>query len=224
MTSLTTPDGIVRWTISDPASLVAESVAQGDSIQLALNSRQAISYRWADAAARTAQTGMTINSQGYQIDTDMTYRYNGVSWKVWQKSSTAFTPTLSNVTVGATGTNQGWYSVSAGIVKVRGVITLTGAGLAMGTQPTATLPLTPVLIGGSGVGISTPVGTCLLNDAGTRSHNGYVLITSALGSVAVFTAMGTSLSTVSATTVTSAVPFTWATGDQIQYEYSYEAA
>lgn len=80
MTSLTTPDGIVRWTVSDPASLVAESVAQGDSVQLALRTRQLQYYRWADAAARTAQVGMAYGAKGFQVDTGVEYFYDGTSW------------------------------------------------------------------------------------------------------------------------------------------------
>lgn len=37
-------------------------------------------YKWADQAARNAQTGMTEGDIGDQLDTDRIYRYSGTAW------------------------------------------------------------------------------------------------------------------------------------------------
>lgn len=228
MSALTSPDNIVYWTTApiDPASLVAESAAQATSIQNALLTRQGQYYRWTNAAARTAQTGMVYGSKGFQVDTGAEYLYDGANWKLWTKATTAFTPSLTNVTIGASGTNSAFYSVSAGICKVRGVITLSGAGLAMGTGPTATLPFSPVTIGGTGTAIATPIGSCTFNDAGSRIFLGSVLIVANTGNVAQFQVMSTAAVTniVAGANPSATIPMTWAAGDQIQYEYSFEIA
>lgn len=69
---------------STAAALEAESATQATSVDTALttfsNSRAIRTYKWADAAARAVQTGMTEGDIGDQADTDVTYRYNGTSW------------------------------------------------------------------------------------------------------------------------------------------------
>lgn len=44
--------------------------------------RQFYSFRWADATARGAQTGMRIHDRGIQLDTGAEYRYNGTIWEL----------------------------------------------------------------------------------------------------------------------------------------------
>lgn len=82
MTQTTTPDGIVKWTNGDPASLVGESQAQGDSIQLALSKRERYDFTWANSGERTAETGMLQGSRGYQIDTKTEYIYDNSNWRL----------------------------------------------------------------------------------------------------------------------------------------------
>jgi len=134
MTSLTTPDNIVRWTTADPASLVAESEAQGDSIQAALLTRQGHTYRWANAAARTAQSGMVAGSYGYQIDTDIRYRYSTAGvWTEWEKGWTTWTPVLNLFPVsnplGTTGSATGMYCISGGRVQAFGRLLWQGSSI-----------------------------------------------------------------------------------------------
>lgn len=38
-------------------------------------------YRWANTAARTAQTGMSVGDRGVQTDTGADYRYDGATWR-----------------------------------------------------------------------------------------------------------------------------------------------
>lgn len=79
---LTSPDQIVKWTNTDPASLVTESQAQGDSVQAALNKRQRYDYVWPTSAERSAQTGMAQGSRGYQADTRTEYIYDNSVWRL----------------------------------------------------------------------------------------------------------------------------------------------
>lgn len=72
---------------STPASLETESALQADSVDDALTlaitgNRQIQTFRWANAAARTAQTGMVAGDTGYQTDTAMEYIYTGSAWRV----------------------------------------------------------------------------------------------------------------------------------------------
>lgn len=44
------------------------------------NERQLFTYRWANAAARTGQTGMVSGAIGYQVDTGVYWMYTGTAW------------------------------------------------------------------------------------------------------------------------------------------------
>jgi len=123
----TSPDNIVYPLSTDPIAplnTVFEDLA--DSVQAALTAertstdtrldaieatQQMYQYRWANAAARTAESGMRVGDIGFQVDTEVYYRYTGSSWRVWQQAQTTYTPTFGNTTaseciVGNRFTNQ----------------------------------------------------------------------------------------------------------------------
>lgn len=81
MTEITT-NGIVKWTKEDPASLVQESQAQGDSIDAQLALRERYDFVWATSAERTSQLGMTQGSRGYQVDVKAEYIYDNSVWRL----------------------------------------------------------------------------------------------------------------------------------------------
>ena len=58
----------------------AETATFNDAFAAIGNTRQIKTYKWADNAARTAQTGMVAGDEGYQTDTDTAYRYDGTAW------------------------------------------------------------------------------------------------------------------------------------------------
>ncbi len=137
MVSPTTPDNISRWTAADPSSIVQESNTQGDSIQLALLKRMRYTYVWANSAARTAQTGMTQGSLGYQVDTKTEYIYDNSTWRLalsygeYERSSAQSIPnttetTLTSVTIDAANTTD---TVFATVNSGTGVITLVNPGI-----------------------------------------------------------------------------------------------
>lgn len=76
----TSPDDIFYADVTTPGSLETISATQAASIQAAFNKRQSYYYRWADVAARTAQTGMRVGDLGYQVDTNVEYQYSGTEW------------------------------------------------------------------------------------------------------------------------------------------------
>lgn len=82
MTQVTSPDNIVKWTNSDPASIPLASQAQGDSVQAALNNRERYDFVWANSGERSGQLGMVQGSRGYQIDTRTEYLYDNSSWRL----------------------------------------------------------------------------------------------------------------------------------------------
>lgn len=215
MADITSPDGIAFWTTdpADSASLVAESAQQASSIQAAFDKRQNFDFRWADAAARTAQSGMVYGSQGFQVDTGVVYFYTGSVWALWDKPYTAFTPTISGSNIGSTGTNTAFWSMSSGRAFVEGQIVLGGTGISMGST-TVTTPVTAV----TGV-TSSPRGQVALVDAGSSTYMGTAFYASATTvSVLPTTVSG---SYITYQNITSTVPFTWVAGDAIRYSYSF---
>lgn len=97
MAASTTPDAIVYPQSTDQVSPLETVFANmANSVQTAMNFRGIYTFRWTNAAARTAQTGMRVGDYGYQIDTQYTYRYTGSAWGIWDTFGTAL---LANVTL-----------------------------------------------------------------------------------------------------------------------------
>ncbi|UXO93841.1 hypothetical protein Pan2_22 [Pseudanabaena phage Pan2] len=117
---VTSPDSIYYADGSTPIAIETITAAMATSVQDAFNSRivnrrQIQTFVWANAAARTAQTGMIAGDFGYQTDTGLTYRYNGSSWVV------AYSSGLTNaIATSVSGTGVARDSVT-------GAITLTNA-------------------------------------------------------------------------------------------------
>lgn len=129
------------FTASDPLTpletLLNQAVSDG-AAQAAINvdsTRQVYTYRWANAAARTAQTGMRNGDTGYQLDTRIKWTYNGT---VWQPHDTGWV-TMTMATGGGTANavNVPGNPISArriglpdsGMLSFRGRATPTTAGL-----------------------------------------------------------------------------------------------
>ncbi len=213
----TSPDAIFIPPTSYTSGWRAADEAVANSVQTALTARQIHTYQWANAAARTAQAGMAEGDVGYQADTDLTYQYNGSAWKLWQKLSTAFTPTWTNLTIGSA--TQAWvYSISAGLVTVQGVTTLSAS--TMGAAYMA-LPVTAA----SGYVADQAIGTATYIDAGAAVYDGRTLV-KIVSTVAYasFTAVNAAATYATAAALSSTVPFTWGNTDYISATYSYQAA
>jgi hypothetical protein len=157
---VTTPDSIFYRNTATPAALETESATQASSIQAALTSRGQHRYRWADTAARNAQTGMSIDDHGYQIDTGATYRYNGSAWKEQSYYERFQADGLNSV---------------RNVIQQSGIGKITGAGTGDASEavtfPTA-FSSVPVVVasftGARATGVYNPVGLSALT-VGTAS-------------------------------------------------------
>jgi hypothetical protein len=146
---------------------------------------------------------------------DITTYYNGTAWQNYLFPSTwiAYTPTLSNITLGSGGTSAFYYQVVGKQVNVRGRITLGTTGTLTGAA-TFTLPVTCILSNQF-----WQSGASLL-DSGTNYFQGVVQLGTTAASLYAVNSSGT-YSVLTATSAT--VPFTWAINDVINVGFSYES-
>jgi hypothetical protein len=128
---------------------------------------------------------------------------------------TAWTPTLTNLTLGS-GTVVAKYQQIGKTVKFRFEFTL-GAGSAVGTSPTFSLPVIAASMSAYDI-----VGRSTLNDTGTRQYLGFVNLPNT--TTAGITAEAADSSYVYAFGITATAPHTWATTDVITAVGQYEAA
>jgi hypothetical protein len=116
-------------------------------------------------------------------------------WSTW-------TPTLTNLTVGAGGSVVARYSAAGKRGDYLFVFTL-GTGSAVGTGPTFTLPFTPH----SSLVAFSPIGVAQAFDTGV---NNYALVPRWTGTAVALVGIGTAGVH---TTVTATAPFTFGSGD-----------
>lgn len=171
-------------------------------------------YVWANAAARTAQTGMTIGEYGYQTDTQVTYRaISSTTTEAWSSPWITWATAPTNVTVGTGGsasTSQK-YRYVAGRLNVQCKYVLGTTGSSVTGQPSITIP----------VSVTQPIaGAADLDSSGNiydvsattvyRCRPRLVSATSFIIS---------SYSAGSYGGITSSAPMTWAAGDVLQVEF-----
>ena len=136
----------------------------------------------------------------------------GQAWQSW-------TPTLTNITLGAGGTITGAYTQIGKYVAARLSIVLGTAGALTGTA-LFTLPVTSVSYPGTAT--AQPLGWAEMLDVGVKQYAGLVVWASTTtAGVAVQDSSGTYLSTAG---TSATVPFTFGVGDEINCQFFYEAA
>lgn len=69
----------------------------------------------------------------YETDTGITYKMTGGAWKVWFTPVTAYTPTLTGLTLGTGGTVTGRYQVTDGVTSFWVKVVLGTGAAATGT-------------------------------------------------------------------------------------------
>lgn len=130
---------------------------------------------------------------------------------------TTFSPSWTNLTVGAGGTNNGSY-IQIGKTVICRFYFKYGTGSSVGTGPTFAPPVLPA-------SVSFPVmcGTMYIEDAAVSGYYGSVLL---LSTTAIQPIMVTQYSTTYAGTVALAatVPHSWGTNDFFSGTIMYEAA
>jgi hypothetical protein len=125
---------------------------------------------------------------------------------------TAFTPSWTNLTVGAGGTNTGAYVQIGKTVHFRTRF-IFGSGSAVGTNPQITLPVTI-----KDYVTRSIIGSVMLEDNGTGTYTGVVLTD---GTIYAHLTSGTYLQQAQ---MTASAPWTWTTNDSIETTGTYEAA
>lgn len=71
----TSPDNIYYADTATTSNDVAVSAAEASSVQAAFSQRQIRSFKWANQAARLAQTGMSDGDMGEQLDIGQSFQY-----------------------------------------------------------------------------------------------------------------------------------------------------
>ncbi len=129
---------------------------------------------------------------------------------------TAYTPTLAGITIG-NGTINGRY-IRLGD-RVMGRVTITfGSTTTMSGTVTVALPFD----NDSNYGTNHPIGRCFFSDANSTDYIGTFLLGTNVGNVNVINATATYA--YNSGSISSTVPFTWASTDQILIQFEYEAA
>jgi hypothetical protein len=171
----------------------------------------------------TPSEGMAI----YETDTDLVRVYNGTAWEVgfhvgaWE----TYTPTIKNAYSGTdwvlgNGTVTGRYQRIGRTVVVEVTITM-GSTTTFGTKTLAVDPPVTPLTKSTG---SRPQGWIMsIDQSSAITYPGFVEF-SPDGSFVIFQAWAAGGTYVSVIGVTSAVPFTWVSTDELKATFIYEAA
>lgn len=177
--------------------------------------QQTVMYFASSAARASAITSPVEGMVAYLEDTNTYTFYNGSAWNdlLWGDPWVAYTPTLTNITLGSGGTSSFFYQRVGKMVNVRGRITLGTSGALTGVA-TFTLPVNAVT-----ADQFWQSGT-ILNDSGTF-YAGVVRVGTSSATVLATNAAGTYTTAVN---TSATIPFTWASGDIINVGFSYEAA
>ena len=177
--------------------------------------QQAVMYFASSTARGSAITSPVEGMVAYLEDSNTYTFYNGSAWNdlLWGDAWVAYTPTLSNITLGSGGTSSFFYQRVGKMVNVRGRITLGTSGALSGVA-TFTLPVNAIT-----ADQFWQSGT-ILNDSGTF-YAGVVRVGT---STATVLALNASATYTTAVNTALNVPFTWASGDILNVGFSYEAA
>lgn len=184
-----------------------------------LNLEQYANLRFATQAARDAAIATPLAGMAaYITSEDNWYYYNGTIWATFVGGTwTAYTPTLTNLTLGTGGTIVArWKRIDPTTAKVHVALTLGSAAFAVSTAPDFTLP-SQVPIGLS-YAVADCLGVALLNDtsagaSGRFSGACYLVTGASNGRIGFGTSGGA---------VTATVPMAWAAGDKLSAELTYE--
>jgi hypothetical protein len=166
----------------------------------------------ADAAARDALLpAPTDGTEAYLTTPNQLTRYVDGAWRIVGQPTTAFTPTITGITVG-NGTLAAWYGRNEDVVSYQGRFIFGTTSVATGTLGPISLP------------VPSPPSTRQTGEAGLFDNSTAVIhpVT-----VDVLTATpGLYLERQTGTTtffVTSTAPFTWAVGDELYWNVDYWA-
>lgn len=176
--------------------------------------------------ATTTLTGITdiifrVGDQAYAADTAITYRWSGSTWRAWSSDWASFTPILTNIAQGTGGdaTNTATWKYENGRVRQRGTIILGNTGQSVSGSITVSLILTAAALKHSYQGYA---GLASFYDvSATTNYFAFACAAAASVTAVQILSPGTNGLRVGST---STVPFTWAAGDAVSYDFVYDPA
>jgi hypothetical protein len=192
----TNADMDFSWVTSDDANAIQNAIvdAKGDLIAASANDTPARLPVGANDLLVTAASGETTG-----------LKYTG-AW-------TTFTPTFTNITIG-NGTLVGAYCQVGKLVTVAISLTFGSTTAITGGFILGAHPITAVLTGSK-----IPLGILNCFDAGVNQYFGIVTENGTANYGALIQNTSGTYST--ANDISSTVPFTWGTNDQLQIQYTY---
>lgn len=193
---------------------LAMSTAIG-RIQELFTDRRRRSYSWATQTQRDAQTGMSIDDMGYQVDTDSSYRYSGSSWILWNMARRQFTPTVVAGTVGNGSLANSMYQVVEGRVfgRIAFVLGTTSNPANLTFQAPVAIP--------AAQGTNSPIGQVVMFDASSGQRYSAPVVVQGQN-IQPFRVSTSAQNVVGPITATA--PFVWASTDRILLEFNYPLA
>lgn len=218
--SLTSPDsnGIGRYTESTPIGTQFSAF-----MNLGLEAVSAVLGRpqqVANGTALAAMTGMIAGDRARRADNGIIYRYSGSAWVAWESEWISYTPTWTNLVVGTGGdaANTAAYKYTNGKVNVEGVVVFGSTGASVSGAVSFTLPVTATTrpftntfyrAASTLFDASAPA----TNEARVRANG------TSTNSASILAVVSGTPANLSAT-----IPWTWAAGDSIHYEFEYRPA
>jgi hypothetical protein len=175
---------------------------------------QSVSTFSSTSARNSAITSPVEGQLAYINSNDILTYYTGSAWAnlLFSTAWVAYTPTLTNITLGSGGTSAFYYQVVGKTINVRGRITLGSTG-SLGGVATFSLPVNAVLSD------QFWDGGAILNDSGTTFYPGMVRVGTSTATVLALSASGAYTTAVN---TSATIPFTWGSADVINVGFSYE--
>lgn len=159
--------------------------------------------------ALAAGTGLNVSA----VTPEKIFTGTGTTWAL-----ASYTPTFANTTLGS-GTVSGSYKQIGKYIYFIASFTL-GAGSAMGTAPTVTLPVTSVTMD-----TADWVGNVIVNDSAVSLYKGMATwATTTTAAIKIDTTIGGAGTYVRLDPVSATAPMAWNTGDKLRIVGLYPAA
>lgn len=107
----------------------------GDILNLATDVARVAGAGIGYVADSTERAALVTNGYAFsgmfvlQADTGVTYRYTGSAWKIWDYPLTAFTPTVTGIAQGTTGTIGAYKCAAGGVAHIYYSLAFDGSSM-----------------------------------------------------------------------------------------------
>jgi hypothetical protein len=166
-----------------------------------------VSFR--NTTEMAAWTSALTGQKAIDRSTTVVYVWDGSAWKAWESDWISYSPTLSNLNVGSTGSTAARYRWLNGEVEHDIIVTLGGTGVSVGAASLTTAVTLYNPSSGTARGFT---GDVFYMDEGTGVVPGTVIVPAA-GTTMLLRYQSSSSGVTAA--LTSSAPFTWAAGDRM---------